>query len=80
MEVGWFIGIEQVKHESRYSIKQYGYSHRLVVKDVQPIDEGHITAVAGSDMIYVHIAGTGESTSNMFPMICEFINTGDLRA
>ena len=55
-EVKWFIGAEEVSDGGRYSMKQYGFSRRLVIKDVQPTDSGNITVVAGSEKNLVQFA------------------------
>ena len=51
---------EEVQNSGRFSIKQYGYSHRLLIADLQPRDEGvQFTAVVGSDKVSVNITVTG---------------------
>ena len=59
-EVKWFIGAEEVSDGGRYSMKQYGFSRRLVIKDVQPTDSGNVAAVAGSENVSVQFAVAGE--------------------
>ena len=62
-EVKWFSGMKGVANDDHYSIKQYGYSHRLLIKDVRPTDDGDVMAVAGSDKVSIHIAVVGESVT-----------------
>ena len=66
-KVRWFKGPEvELRNGDRFSFKQIGYSHRLLIKDMQLADEGSITAVAESDKVSIQIAVTGELTSKLF--------------
>ena len=60
-DVRWYVGTKELLADDHYSIKQYGYSHRLLIKDVCPADGGDVIAVAGSDKVSIHIAVNGES-------------------
>ena len=68
----WFSGTKEVANDDHYSIKQYGYSHRLLIKDVRPTDVGDVVAVAGSDKVSIHIAIVGESLTKG---LCKNFNT-----
>ena len=37
-KVKWFVGTEDVYRGGRFAIKQYGYSHRLLIKNLQSKD------------------------------------------
>ena len=59
IEVKWFKGREELSSGDRYSMKQCGYSHRLLIKDVQPADTGAVRAVIGSNEASTSVTVTG---------------------
>ena len=63
--VRWYKGTDEIKHGERYTFKQCGYSHRLLIKDIWPTEEGDITAIAGPENVSVHIDTKGEPFSKI---------------
>ena len=55
-DVSWYLETEEIQDGGRFSIKQYGYSHRLLIRDVFTTDERQVTVLAGSDTIAVPIS------------------------
>ena len=56
-EVKWFIWTQEMRNIIRCFPKQYGYSHRILIHEYQPSDEGTIVVVAGSEHFSARISG-----------------------